>query len=57
MFTFPQPPDRTLNDQHHLPIVDVQDPPEVLDQILKLIYPGVEPPKIADLRRLTDHTE
>ncbi|KAF9649411.1 hypothetical protein BDM02DRAFT_3082846, partial [Thelephora ganbajun] len=46
MFAFPQPPDRTLNGQHELPVVNVPDSPEVLDTILRFIYPGVDPPKI-----------
>ena len=53
MFAFPQPPDQTLHEQHQLPTVGVLDPPEVLDTILRLIYPGVEPPKIPGLRDLT----
>jgi hypothetical protein len=42
MFTFPQPPDQVLNE---LPVVDVPESPEVLDTVLRFIYPGVEPPK------------
>ena len=52
MFVFPQPPDQP-SDQRPPPIVDILDRPEVLDTILRLIYPGVEPPIIADLPRLT----
>ena len=53
MFTLPQPPDQTLNKQRQPSVVDVLDPPEILDTILRLIYPGVEPPKITNLRTLT----
>ena len=53
MFAFPQPLDQTSNEGHQLPIVDVPESPEVVDTILRLIYPGVEPPKIADMPTLT----
>ena len=53
MFAFPQPPDQTFNGSHQLPVIDVQEPPEVLDDILRFVYPGVEPPKINDLPKLT----
>ena len=53
MFAFPQPPDPALNERHQPPVVDVLDPPEVLDMILRLIYPGVEPPNIADIQTLS----
>jgi hypothetical protein len=46
MFALPQPLDQTLDEQHGLPVVDVPEPPEALDIILRSIYPGVEPPKI-----------
>jgi len=49
MFTFPQPPDQNQNEEHQLPIVDVPDPPEVLDAILRFIYPGVGLPKFTNL--------
>lgn len=49
MFTFPQPPNQNQNEEHQLPIVDVPETPKVIDTILRLIYPGVEPPKITDL--------
>ena len=49
MFTFPQPPDQNQNEEHQLPIVDVPDPPEVLDAILRFIYPGVDLPKFTNL--------
>jgi len=52
MFAFPQPPNQTLN-EHQLPIVDGLEPPEVIDTILRFIYPGVEPPKITKLSPLT----
>jgi len=52
MFAFPQPSDQTLN-EHQLPVVDVLDPPEALDVILRLIYPGVEPPKITEQKTLS----
>jgi hypothetical protein len=50
MFTFPQPHNQNHNDQSELPVVNVPDPPEVLDVILRFIYPGVEPPKFTDVR-------
>ena len=50
MFTFPQPHNQNRNDQSELPVVNVPDPPEVLDVILRFIYPGVEPPKFTDVR-------
>lgn len=49
MFTFSQPPDQNQGEQHQLPVVDIPDSPEVVDMILRLIYPGVEPPKITEL--------
>jgi len=52
MLAFPQPPNQTLDEQHS-PIVDVLEPPEVIDTILRLIYPGVEPPRIPDIPNLT----
>ena len=52
MFAFPQPPGQTLN-EHQLPVIDILDPPEVLDAILRFIYPGVEPPEITRLSTLT----
>jgi len=51
MLAFPQPPSQTL-DEHQLPFVDVLDPPQVLDTILRFIYPGVEPPEITKLSTL-----
>jgi hypothetical protein len=53
MFTFPQPPDQGHSEQSELPVVDVPDAPEVLDIILRFIYPGVEPPKFTDARLLS----
>ena len=52
MFAFPQPPNQTSNEQQ-IPIVDVPETPEVIDMTLRLIYPGVEPPKIAGLSTLS----
>ena len=46
LFTLPQPLDQTSNEQHQLPIIDVQECPEALDIILRLIYPGAQPPNI-----------
>ena len=51
MFTLPQPPDQS--EEHQLPVVDVSDPPKSLDMLLRLIYPGVEPPEIPDIPTLT----
>ena len=53
MFGLPQPPGQSLNEEHQLPIVDVPDPPEILDKLPRLIYPGVVPPKIPDIPTLT----
>ena len=53
MFAFPQPPNQTLHEQHELPIVDVADPPKVLDAILRFIYPGVESPTITKPQTLS----
>ena len=53
MFTFPQPPAQNQSEEHQLPIVDVPDPPPVLDTVLRFIYPGVAPPKIANLSALS----
>ena len=52
MFAFPQPPDQILDEEHQLPIVDILDPSDILDTILRLIYPGVEPPSITVLSTL-----
>ena len=49
MFTFPQPPDQTQSEGHQLPVADIPEPPEVVDTILRFIYPGVEPPIVPDL--------
>ena len=48
MFSVPQPADRTTG-EHQLQIIDTSDHPEVLDTLLQLIYPGVEPPIITNL--------
>jgi len=53
MFGLPQPPGHGLNEAYQLPIVDVPDSPDVLDKLLRLIYPGVEPPEIADIPTVT----
>jgi hypothetical protein len=53
MFTFPQPPDQNRVEKPDISIVDVLDPPKVLDAILRFIYPGVEPPEIPDLPTLS----
>lgn len=53
MFAFPQPPDQTPSGQQEPPVIDVPEPPEVLDAILRFIYPGVELPKIAGQSTLT----
>ena len=36
-----------------LPVVTVTDPPESMDLLLRFIYPGVSPPKVADLTTLS----
>ena len=53
MFAFPQPPTQNQTEEHQLPTVDIPDPPPVLDTILRLIYPGVELPRISDLLTLS----
>jgi len=53
MLTFPQPHNQTLNEPQ-LPIVNIMEPPEVIDTILRLVYPGVEPPKIAGISSMID---
>jgi len=52
MFAFPQPPDH--NEQPNTPIVDISEPPFVLDMILRLVYPGVELPNIPDVSTLNN---
>ena len=49
MLAFPQPPNRNQTGQPSIPIVDVPDSPQILDTILRFIYPGVELPKFTDL--------
>jgi len=55
MLSFPQPPDQNqnANEPQGIPAVDVPDSPEVLDVILRFIYPGVEPPTFTDLSILS----
>lgn len=53
MFTFHQPPDQIISEEHGLPTVDVPDCPEDLDALLRIIYPGVESPEITNLPTLT----
>jgi len=53
MFAFPQPPNQNHTGQPDIPIVDVPDSPQVLDTILRFIYPGVELPKFDDLSVLS----
>ena len=52
MFTFPQPPNQNQTEQPDIPVVDVPDSPEVLDAILRFIYPGVESPEFQNLSLL-----
>ena len=49
MFSLPQPPAKDQKEEHKPPIVDVADPSEVLDAILRFIYPGVDLPKFTSL--------
>ena len=53
MFTFPQPLDQTLDEQHGLPVADISEAPEVFDIVLRSIYPGVTPPKVTEQATLT----
>ena len=50
MFAFPQPPNQNHPEPSKIPIVDIPDSAVVIDTILRLIYPGVEPPKITDMQ-------
>lgn len=52
MFSFPQPPDQSQNEQLGIPTINVPDSPEVLDAILRFICPGAELPKFTDLSAL-----
>lgn len=49
MFSLPQPPAQDQTEEQKPPIVDVTDPPEVLDAILRFVYPGVDLPKFTTL--------
>lgn len=53
MFASPQPHNQNQSEEREFPIVDILDPPEVLDTILRLVYPGGEPPKITNSTALT----
>jgi len=53
MFTLPQPSDQDRNEESDIPVVDIPDSPKAFDTILRLIYPGVEPPKIPNTSILT----
>lgn len=52
MFAIPQPPGQNHNEQPDVPIIAVSDSPHVMDTILRLIYPGVELPKIPNISAL-----
>jgi len=52
MFAFPQPPGQNHNEQPNTPIIDISEPPYILDTILRLVYPGVEPSKIPNVSTL-----
>lgn len=51
MFYFAQPSDQS--EHLGIPVINLPDSPEVLDVILRFIYPGVEPPKFTDLTILS----
>jgi len=53
MLTFPQPPNQSGTEDPDIPVVDVADPPDVLDMVLRFIYPGVEPPKLTSVPPLS----
>ena len=53
MFTFPQPSDQNENEHPDIPVADIPDSPEVVDTILRYIYPGVELPKITKISILS----
>ena len=53
MFTFSQPLDLTSNEPHQLPVIDLPETTEILDIILRFIYPGIEPPNITEPSTLT----
>lgn len=54
MLTLPQPPNQNDAEQPDTPVVDISDSPEILDVILRFIYPGVEPPKLTVLSTVFD---
>ena len=49
MLAFPQPSNQNRNIESPIPTVDIPDSPEVIDAILRFIYPGVEPPKVTQI--------
>jgi len=53
MFTLPQPSDQNENEHPDIPVIDIPDSPEVLDTILRYIYPGAELPKITKISILS----
>jgi len=53
MFTLPQPSNQNENEHPDIPVVDIPDSPEVVDTILRYIYPGVELPKLTKISILS----
>jgi len=54
MFNSPQPPHQApIGQPDTIPVINIPDSPEALDVVLRVIYPGVAPPKIDDLPTLT----
>ena len=47
MFELASPTHQTI------PVVEISDSPQVIDLILRFIYPGVEPPEVEELETLT----
>jgi len=53
MLTLPKPPNKNGTEHPDIPVVDVTDTPDVLDMVLRFIYPGVEPPKFTSVPPLS----
>ena len=50
MFTLFQPTNQY--EEYQLPIIDIPEPPEVIDTLLRLIYPEAQPPKVPEMPTL-----
>ena len=47
------PPRQNQTKQPDIPVVDISDPPEVVDMVLRFIYPGVESPELTNISPLS----